>query len=430
MNSYPRSHALYLLLMLTLCFTAIGSLPASAEDKIGVYNRFKELDIDNWAKPPIKFGSFLLFNDITINERYIDNVFARNDTIKSDFVTSIAPDIQLTKSYGKHDFAIALKGDARIHKNIEDENQLNYVAKALANFELRHDLNMPVTLSMAQETINRGELSQLSVFSREPESIQNKKAEIGLIYKPGRLQIDLIGSYLQKRVPDGDTAIPGNGITTISKDLDKDVTRIIGEVSYETGSKWKPLVRLEHTQNKYLRRLLTATGFDGRIQDNQSTRAYAGFLVDHKDLIQGRVLLGHEWRTYDEPGADDVQGFSAEIGLKIKPTKRLKAGLAISSKNTEDNLILTGVKQDLIEIRAEQELNSRLSALIDGSYRRTEFTSINREDKDYSAGAMLRYKLKRGFAIEGGYRHNTRTSTDGRVDYDQNVFTIGIQKQF
>ena len=430
MSLSSRLHVLYLLLMLSLCLIAIGRYDAHAEDKIGVYNRFKELDIDGWAKPPFKFGSFLLFNDIDIQERYIDNVFARNDTVKGDFVTSIAPDIQLTKSHGRHDFALTLKGEARVHKDIEDENQLNYIAKAITNLELRHNINIPITLSIAQETINRGELSQLSIFSRKPESIRNKKAEIGLIYKPGRLQIDLIGSYLQKRVPDGDISIPGNGITTISKDLDKDVTRLNGEISYETGSKWKPLVRLEYTHNKYLRRLLTATGFDGRIQDNKSMRAYAGFLVDHKDLIQGRVLLGHEWRSYDEPGADDVQGFSAEIGLKIKPSKRLKAGLVISSKNTEDNLILTGVNQDLIEIRAEQELNSRLSALVEGSYRHTEFTSFNRKDKDYGAGAMLRYKLKRGFAIEGGYRYNTRSSTDNSVDYDQNVFTIGIQKQF
>jgi uncharacterized protein (PEP-CTERM system associated) len=250
------------------------------------------------------------------------------------------------------------------------------------------------------------------------------------MYEPNRLKLEFLGTYAQRRVPDGDSVLPAPGVTVIGKDRDKNSLKFEAEASYEMMANWRPILRLEHIRDSYDQRLLTTTGFTGPVQDSQKTRVLAGFGFDFKDLVGLRALFGQEYRKYDDPTVKSISGSTAEAALLLSPSEKTDLKFKFLRTNNDDNILLSGVRQNIYEADLEHEFTSRLSGELGVDYRQTDYLNLNRNDDDLRLEASLIYKIQRGLFLDGGYTFNSRDSSDNNAAYDQNIFRIGIRKQF
>lgn len=385
---------------------------------------------NEWEKPPIQFGSFLLFSDITLKERYNDNIYALDSIKTSDLITIIQPNLEIAKNYGRHSLSLKASAEGQIYKKLHDENQINHNLSLEADIEALHNLRFPVKITHNKDHIKRNDSSQIGVLSREPIGIIQNTVDTGLIYEPGNLRLDLIGSYLQKRIPDGETSRPQPNVTSIGKDREKDAFAIEASVTYQWHPNWKPILKGEYITDHYKKNTLTASGFNGSNQDNKTIRILAGLNFDYKGLLTGNILLGRESRTYEQQGAAKVNGLTAQSDIRFSPKEGTQGYFIFEKKSHDDNALLSGVRQTSWKIGLEQELSSRWMANIEGEYKKTDFFTFNRLDDEYIGSASLVYRIKRGLFLQGDMSYTKRESTAANSSYEQNIFTLGITQQF
>jgi hypothetical protein len=417
-----------LLWILSASCIALQAYPVHAAD-IPTYTPAVEADPATFDKPPIKFGSFLLFSELTVQEYFDDNLFAAKTDKDSDFITRINPKAQLVKSFGRHEFSLDLSATGDFHKEFDDENRTDYSAALNANLEAYRALHIPISISHTLEHLMREDTSQLGITTRSPVGVFTDTLSAGLNYQPNRLSLGLIGTYSQKRIPDADTVLPTSG-TIIAKDRDKDSYKLELTSSYETHTNWRPLLKLQYIDDRYLHRTLTATGFDGAERDSTTYRGLAGMGFDYKKLITSSLLLGQEYRKYKDPTAQNVSGFSAEATLGLAPTERTKIAASFHRMSNDDNILLAGMRQSILSLTLDQELTSRWSAQLSGQYKNTDLLNQNRTDDDYKAGLSVVYAIQKGLLLQGSYAYSLRDSSLDTASYDKNVFMLGLRKQF
>ncbi|MCC6598975.1 MAG: outer membrane beta-barrel protein [Alphaproteobacteria bacterium] len=412
--------------LLATCIFFYAVFPAWAEE-IKLYNPENETDIESWDRPPIKFGPFLLFSDIAVSQSYNDNILAQESGKQGDFITTIKPSAQISKSFGRHNFGIVLNAEAQRYREYDDENTLDMSAALLGDIEAYHSLHIPFTLAYSKEHQDRTN-RRLSSVTEEPVQLSRKMAQSGFTYEPNRLKLEFLGTYEQLRVEDSRLMLTGTPVT--GKDKDKDTLSFETTLTYDFRPNFKPVLKAQYSDNRYLERAQTATGFNGLNRNNKVFRTLAGFVFDYKGLIGGTALFGRENRTYEEAGAESVNGFSSEVTLNFAPTKRMKGELGYSERSYDDNLLLTGISEKAYTIDLEQELSSDWLAKAGGSYRNIEYLSSERVDDRYGASGSLVYRISRGLELEGSYRYQQRESTQAGLSFDQSIFMLTLRKQF
>jgi len=411
---------------LALCVAGVGG-PVYAAD-IALYSPDQEKDpAKSWTKPPIKFGSFLLFSDITVSEQYNDNILAQETAKTSDFVTSIAPRAQLVKSIGRHNFALAFGTNGKRYLQNHDENLLDYSGAFLADIEAYHNFHIPFKLGYGIEHQDRTNRRITSVTER-PVEFSRAVAESGFTYQPNRLKLEFLGKYEQIRVENSKLLVSGASID--ARDKAKDSVELSTTVSYETQTSWRPILKIIYNTQNYLRRALTATGFDGTNRNSETLRTLAGIGFDYKGLISGNILLGPEKHRYEEPGAEPVSGFASEVVIKFAPTRKMTGELDFSKRSYDDNLLLSGLTETSYGLQLGYEINSRWNANLKGSYSNTEFLTSTRIDDEYAATGSLVYNINRGLSLEGSYGYQMRDSSAPSLSYDQNTVMLTLKNTF
>jgi hypothetical protein len=406
-----------------LCGAAI---PTAAED-IQLYDPSSEMDIDNWSKPPINFGPFLLFSEVAVSQSYNDNILALQSGGEGDFVTTIAPKAQFVKSLGRHNFGFVIGGEAQSYWQNSNENTLDANAAFLGDIEAYHSLHIPLTLAISKEHQDRTN-RRLSSITKEPVTLTRKNAQTGFVFEPNRLKLDFLTSYEQLRVDDSALLLTGAPVT--GKDKDKDSLNFEATLSYDFRPNWKPVLKLQYSDDKYLRRTLTATGFDGLNRNNTVWRTLAGIAFDFKGLVGGTILLGKEKREYEEIGAEAVDGFSSEVTIKFAPTERFNGEVGYSKRSYDDNILLTGISESVFTLDLQQELSSDWLAKAGGSYKNTEYLTSTRIDDKYGGYGSVVYKLHRGLELEGSYSYQQRDSNAPGLSFDQSTVMLTLKHQF
>jgi hypothetical protein len=406
-----------------LCGAAI---PVAAED-IKLFSPEKELDNDSWDKPPINFGPFLLFSEVTVSQSYNDNILALESGGEGDFITTIAPKAQFVKSIGRHNFGLALGGEVQRYWQNSDENTLDANAAFLGDIEAYHSLHIPLTLAISKEHQDRTN-RRLSSITEEPVTLTRKLAQTGFVFEPNRLKLEFLTSYEQLRVDDSTLLLTGAPVT--GKDKDKNSLNFETTLSYDFRPNWKPVLKLQYSDDKYLRRTLTATGFDGLNRNNTVLRTLGGIAFDFKGLVGGTILLGKEKREYEEIGAEAVDGFSSELTINFAPSERFSGEFGYSKRSYDDNILLTGISESVFTLDLQQELSADWMAKAGGSYKNTEYLTSTRVDDKYGAYGSLVYKLHRGLELEGSYRYQQRESNQAGLSFDQSTFMLSLKNQF
>lgn len=416
---------------MTLLLCAAGSSAVKAqtiedikESSIGfktpTLSRFKETNIDpfTYRGEPINYGSFLLWPNLTLEQIYNDNVLAVSNNEQGDFATIIKPELIVKKEFGRHEFIGALNADIHQFYDETSENVENYSLKLEADLEAKQGINIPVRFSYRDGHISRRDQTRASAADvpTEPLGNQNLEIESGIIIKPNRFSLSLLGNYRQGRLDNGRL---NNGTVLIRENRDVNKTSGTLRLGYDYSETLTPYLEYQYTDEDYINETPGAVS-----RNNAYNRVQIGSFFDYRGLVTGAIGIGHDNRSYDSAGISDTSGLSFDGKIFANPTEKTQVGFQFSRDRIEDNVIIAGLTRNYAKLNLTHEIMHNFFFKGGLGYEVKDFENINREDKTYDLNLGLNYIFSPRLQVGTEYEFITRDSTLNTIEMDNSTLFI------
>ena len=126
----------------------------------------------------------------------------------------------------------------------------------------------------------------------------------------------------------------------------------------------------------------------------------------------------------------DLKGVLFDASLVWVATGLTTATLTANSRGEE--VVVAGVSGALrrdVGVQIDHAFRRWLIGTLRAGVGYDEYIGNGRNDTRTSLGAAITYKLNREFWLKGEYRHDQLRSNIAGVDYDADVFMIGLKLQ-
>ena len=169
----------------------------------------------------------------------------------------------------------------------------------------------------------------------------------------------------------------------IRNDSDFDAKTLEFNSSYQILPNHTPSLNITAIQSDYKRNDFVAGSFSGPNRSNTNLGISAGWNLNYKGLLQGRLATGYSKRYYDDPQLEDIDAVSAAGGLNWNFNTKSTLSLSLRRSIAEDNDVVQGaiLSQQRLQLDHEFLHNLFLNAFIDKAL--INFTEIDRDDDIY-----------------------------------------------
>lgn len=373
---------------------------------------------------PAEPGSFKLTPKLTLQTSYNDNIYADDSNEQSDFITSIRPELGITKYIRDHMFKLSLKGNAERFKNETSENTEEGSADLSARLIARRAWQIPLGFSYDIDHINRDTNRSVS-RPNAPTKTKTKSAYLGLNYDGQRKFFGSVtGKFEDKEFEDGTTF--GTNTATIRSDNNYDRREIILKAGLKPAPFYKPYIELAAGNKDFKKLRYTGTGFNGVDRSHNFKRALFGLSLDYKKLITGDIAFGQSWRDYDDVSLSNDSTTAARMNISWTPLERLKVIADFSRKFEDDNSVNSSIVRSQAGLNTTYELNENWVASAGITAAHEKFENTARKDKRYDAAAGIDYRINESLSLGLNYNFTTRDSSASALDFEQSAFIFTI----
>lgn len=383
-----------------------------------LFNREVNADPFEYRGEPVKMGSFLIWPNITWQKEYSTNILATEDGEESDIITVIKPEVIVKKNIRNHEFILSLNTELRHYWDNSDENVENYRGRFEGNFQARHGINIPVMLSYRDGHLRRRDQNRINNMDLSVEPLHNTalEAETGIIYKPKRLLLSLMGNYREARLKNSRAR---NGTTLIRENRNVNTAKAVTTIGYDVSENLTPYAELTYAQEDYIDEPVTAAS-----RNNDLTRFLVGANFDYRGLIIANIGVGLEERNYDSATVNNADSLSFDGNLKWQVDQKTALGFDLSRQTYEDNVIIAGLTKTEAGVSINHEILRDTFLRSHLKYEFKEYDNITREDTTYDAGLEILYIINPHFQLGADYNYITRDSNIQGLSMDENIFMI------
>lgn len=373
---------------------------------------------------PLKFKSFLAWPNLTFEQGYNDNVLATHRHEQGDFFTTLKPELLVIKNWSRHQLSARFNAEIIRFWDLKDENVENYSTTIQADLEARRGLNMPVQLSYRDTRLKRRNQRRANVaeLTTEPLRVKSFEAGTGIIYKPNRLSLSLLGNYRQARLENAELI---NGAQLMRDNGDSNTVQGKVKILYEVETGWKPFLETTFAQEDFVNETLASMS-----RNNDLFRVLAGASFDFKGLLYGSFGLGWENRSYEESTINDASEISLEATTTWEPTAKSLLTLDLFRQTSEDNELSLALTRTYAGLELSHELQRNLFLKTSIAYETEEFDDVMREDKLIDAGIGLHYIIGPHIQLSADYDYFTRESNLAGLSLDNSVVYLRARAAF
>lgn len=367
---------------------------------------------------PIRFGGFLLFPQMTVSQHYTDNLYAAETDETRDFIAEITPSLYVIKEFGRHQADLSLEADIHRHWDQGDEDHTDIRAKMGTRLEARRGLHIPLELSYTRGHEKRDQ-NLSAQMTKEPLAYDSIGAAAGIIYKPNRLRIGLIGRYADLSFENGVSASDGSAVMR----NDSDRRKYEGElsVSYDLAPNHKPFVRLNAARLVY---------DDNTARDSTNLEALAGWEFDYKGLVRARLAGGIGQRDYDDAAQKDITSARVDAALDWNISRVATLNLGYTRSLLEDNDVVSGALSDHVRFGFGYALSRDILLTTYVAQSWLDFENSARRDEMIGAGFALRYDFSPYHSVSAEYDYHERESTSPGIDHSKNTYVVRYNMKF
>lgn len=396
---------------------------ASAQEQVNPDKAVTERTPEGYEPNGITVGSFRLYPKAEVSEEYNDNIYKSNTNEKDDYITKIAPGLQLRSNWNRHFLQFEASSEFGIYGDTSDNDYTDYNLRATGRADATEALKISGDARLQHLHEDRGG-DDVATDAKEPVEYDKMTGVLGGTYKPNRFSVGLTGTVDDYNYDDNATISGG----TDNND-DRDRTETKGEVRFG--------YEIQNGYEAFIKSSLNDRNYDSRVDDggvNRDSNGYnvqAGIAIDLDRLIRADLGVGWMEQSYDDPTLEDVDGYSANARVRWNITE-LTTLRAIASR-TINETTTTGASSTIgtaLGVGVDHELMRNLILNADAKYYNSDYQGISREDDKYTYSIGADYKLNRNFF--GGIKlsHETRDSDNAVNEYDQNVIMVKVGGQF
>lgn len=366
----------------------------------------------------VRLGGFLLLPDLTVTESFNSNIYATQNNPASDFITAVAPKLDLRSDWGSH--ALNLHADSTIvrYATHDSENYNDYTLAADGRVDVLRDLQL--FGGAGYQVRHEPRSSPDNQNGIEPTEYSVAAVNAGVEKTFNRLVMRLDGKAERYVYQDVSAA---NGATISQSGRDRDQ----GELSLRSGYEFAPhrqVYVLGAVNNRRYDNTLDSGGF---ARDSDGYLMALGTSYDIDGVIIVDIYAGYREQDYDDARLKTIGGWTSSGKLTWNVT-RLTTVTGTLSREIEETTLAnaSGYFATVANLRADHELLRNLLLNASVGYEDDDFEGIGRSDRYYTGNIGAKYLLNRNFSLSAGYGYRTRNSDAASSDFSENVVFLRL----
>lgn len=378
---------------------------------------------DPYAPLGLHAGSFLLYPAIELIGGYDTNP-ARAPSAKGATLYSVAPELRAQSTWSRHELKGELRGSYTGYSP-DDEPTLsrpNVNGKVDGRVDVTSMTRIDLGGRLIVATDNPGSpnlqagLAKLPVYTTVGGSV-------GVGQKINRFDLSLKGdaertTYQASKLTDGSTAS--------NDDRNYDQYGVSLRGGYELTPGVTPFVEA----GTDTRRHDLVTDSSGYQRNSKGVTGQLGSTFELSRLLTGEIAAGYTRRDYDDARLASLSGLIGNASLVWTANALTSVKFTAASAIGESNVPgVSGSFYRDVGLQIDHSFRRWLIGSVKLGFGLDDYVGLSREDKRYSAGAGLTYKLNRTTQIKGEFRQDWLRSNVSGNDYTASVFMLGLRFQ-
>ncbi|MCP1335354.1 outer membrane beta-barrel protein [Futiania mangrovi] len=395
--------------------------PACAADPFGLWQT--EVRPRGAETPaPMRLGPVDVAPDLRVGLAHDSNVYAQGAGARSDWRTTVEPQVRLALQTGPHalEFAVRLR-DVR-HRR---EGRLDHTDGVFAG-------TATLAADAATALTVMGEAGRRHLLPGAPDAADAAAeaapvgwvaAGVAVARRMGRVQAGAGGGV--EVVEHRDVARIGGGLT--EQDFrDRTEWRVNVFASYDVSPDMTAFAEVEGDRREH-----GAADPGGVQHDSRALGMVAGMRVEVAEILAAEVRGGWLTRQFEDTALDDVSGLDAGLAVRWRATPLTALAVEIDRDVLESGLPGgAAIVRTRARLGLDHELLRTLMVRPAVAYRRDAHAGLARTDEVYAAGVKLDYLVNRSLAAGLSVSHGRRESTAPGRDHDRTVAEVQGRVRF
>ena len=403
-----------LALIAGLCGAMVGIASSTAAQVSGGDGQ----DNGPYAVKGLPLGGFRLFPTLNVTANYDDNVYRTQTTSSSDYFFDETPGFVLQSEWGRHELDLYGQLNSFQYSTLTSENHSDWNLGGNTRLDLGRGMGVAAGGSYAIAHELRTSVDQPG-FAKSPTEYAETQAHAAYEYHPYHFGFEVGGNYT--RFDYSPTTLIGYPPLN-NDDRNRDEYNGYMKLSYEFSPGYAVYV-LGNDRDVSYDLLLDRSGLN---RSNSGYSVDTGLEMAVTDLIQGEAFIGYLSENYHAPLVN-ISGFNFGANVDWEPTplwtfhltaSRVLNGTTINGASAEDDQ----------SVRLVADYQARPNIVVTGyvGYTDANFNGTSRQDNYTSAGLKLNYLMNHNVSAQLGYDFQTRSSSIGGQNFNDNVVSIGL----
>ncbi|MGH6739052.1 MAG: outer membrane beta-barrel protein, partial [Bradyrhizobium sp.] len=349
---------------------------------------------------------------------------ARASVAQGASLYAVAPELLMQSNWSRHEFKAELRGSYTGYSPDATPtlSRPNATGKVDARIDVTRDTRIDLAGRLLLATDNPGSPNLQAGLARLPV-FTTVGGSVGLGQQFNRLDVSVKGDvdrtvYQQSVLTDGTTA------SNDDRNFDQYAGKLRG--GYELSPGVKPYVEVDvdtrvHDLN---------TDFFGYQRDSKGLTGMVGTTFKLTNTLTGDIGVGYTKRSYQDPRLDPIAGAVGNASL-IWTVDALTTVKFIGASAVAESTV-PGVSGELsrdIGLQVDHSFRRWLIGTLKVGAGLDDYVGLNREDRRFSVGAGMTYKLNRSVQIKGEFQQYWLRSNAVGADYAACVFLLGLRLQ-
>ena len=378
---------------------------------------------DPYAPLGVRSGAFTFFPAIELIGGYDTNPSHVPGGGGASLYT-VAPELQVQSNWSRHELKADLRGSYTGYSpdTTPTLSRPNINGKVDGRIDVTHDTRVDLGSRVLVGTDDPGSPNLPAGLARLPV-FTTFGGNVGLDQKFNRLDLSVKGDA-ERTVWQNSSLTDGSTVGNADRQYNQFGGTLRG--SYEMTPGVKPFVEVGadtrvHDLNADL---------SGYRRNSKGVTGTVGSSFELTQLLKGEIGVGYTRRNYEDPRLEQVSGLIGEASLIW--TANALTTVKLTGKSSVGESTIPGVSGVLyrdVGLQVDHSFRRWLIGTVKLGFGLDDYVGLDREDKRFSAGAGLTYKLNRSVQLKGEFRQDWLRSNVTGSDYTASVFLLGVRIQ-
>ncbi len=405
------------LLLLCILFV-LGFLPGTSAAQRGV--PVTEKPRPDYDALGIRAGGFVVKPELTLGMEYNDNIYATRSSTKSDWITTIAPEVDISSNWNRHALGLNTGITAGLYSSESDENYVDGRVLLNGRLDVLRESFLMGNFAFQRLHEERGAPDAVAAWD-EPAIFYSTSGDVAYYHGMGKVSVTAGAGFLNLDYQKVDLAAGGSDRL---RDRDRNIYNVNARIAYELTPDVQPFLTTRYNWRRYDKA-------DRNVNVRRDSEGYAigaGTGFDLGGVTSGEIWAGYMQQNYDN--LKNVSGFWYGTSLLWNVTEMtsVQAGIESSVKETATTGA-SGIDGVDANLRIDHELLRNLLVGAFLNYTHDTYKGINRTDQYFTVGPRVTYLWNRNLSAEMAYSHRQRDSNRAD-DFEQNRFSVALTGKF